>query len=84
METLSNEKLNLKYESNKSKYLKESSKFLVKKNLDKIIELIDFANYKYFNTNEPFLTDKEYDNLISFITKYKELENVKNILTKVG
>ena len=66
------------------KYLNDSENFLIEKNISKIIELIKYANYTYFNTNSPILTDKQYDNIIDFLNENKDFENVSKLLSEVG
>lgn len=60
----------------------------MKKRYDELIELIEKANYEYYTLDNPTITDREYDNLMSELldieSKYPEIKRKDSPSEKVG
>ncbi len=60
----------------------------MKERYDELIKLIEQANYEYYTLDNPTLTDREYDNLMSELldieNKYPEIKRADSPSEKIG
>lgn len=60
----------------------------MKERYDELIELIERANYEYYTLDNPTLTDREYDNLMSELLdieeRYPEIKRADSPSEKIG
>ncbi len=60
----------------------------IKNRYDELIKLIEQANYEYYTLDNPTLTDKEYDDLMSELLsieeKYPEIKRADSPSEKIG
>ncbi len=60
----------------------------MKERYDELIELIEQANYEYYTLDNPTLTDREYDNLMSELidieNRYPEIKRADSPSEKIG
>ena len=58
----------------------------VKERYDELIKLIEQANYEYYTKDNPSITDREYDNLMSELldieNKYPEIKRQIELVEK--
>ena len=61
---------------------------MVKERYDELIKLIEQANYEYYTKDDPSITDREYDNLMSELldieNKYPQLKRKDSPSEKIG